>query len=83
MRVESSHNDEKDINNYYDGWWKKKQKQQCCSLCFGAARLCLNLHYFVYFVTDYIDGIVLYLMRGEKASKSIIFCKITKIVCVL
>ena len=35
----------------------KRQKQQCRSLCFGAARLCLNLHYFVYFVTDYIDGI--------------------------
>ena len=46
---------------------------------------CLNLHYFVYFVTDYIDGIeyCTYLMRGEKASKSIVFYKITKILCML
>ena len=61
----------------------KRKKQQCCSLCFGAARLskfalfcllCDWLHWWYW---------VLYLMRGEKASKSIVFYKITKIVCVL
>ena len=36
----------------------KRKKQQCCILVYVLELPdCLNLHYFVYFVTDYIDGI--------------------------